>query len=92
MISMNYDKPVQSKKPLRVHARNNLIKIDGRLFCAKCFQSVQSPGKAFKNCGSLYRHLIMMHSGPDKNHSPSTEKCVEQLQIVSNQVIRGWIM
>lgn len=92
MISMIYDKPINYNKPSFVHCRNNQIDIEVRQFCAKCFISVNSPGKAFSNCGSLYRHLIMQHSGTDKNIPPTTKKCIEELQIVSDQIIRGLIM
>ena len=85
---MVYTTPIKKQHCLEVSSCANKITIEGRLFCQKCFLDHHT-SKTFRTCQSLFYHLTKNHSDEDKAMHPSRDECLEQLQVLSDLIVRG---
>ena len=85
---MVYTTPIKKQHCLEISPGANKIEIEGRIFCQKCV-SDHHTSKTFRTCQSLFYHLTKNHSGRDKMIPPNREECLEQLQVLSDLIVRG---
>lgn len=77
-----------SKKRVTIHCRHNSTKLKVSLSCKKCLRYDKRFTKTFFSTSSLYQHLLYAHSGVDRNEYPSRNKCISELQKISDSMVR----
>ena len=91
-ISTRYSKRHLNKKKLP-NCSINSTKLPFLLYCWKCASGRREVcnrrSRKFTTIRQLFFHIVVCHSGIDRNEYPSRDACVKQLQVLADMIFLG---